>query len=141
MGIGTHNIYTQVAPHKALIMQAFASTGEDPWLEGGPDPRKAKADAECTSGDDCRSGQCHERVCVNPCGEGDTCDDGYTCAGGDEKVCLTSVVSEALPDNAAAGCSAVGGGGIGTGSGAVLVGASMLLFTGLRRRNARKVRG
>lgn len=78
----TRNIYTRVDTFKDLVLQAFEIAGGEPWVEGGPDPRKAKAGTACDSGDVCRSGLCVEAnggtVCVDPCVEG-ACRDGFTC--------------------------------------------------------------
>ena len=133
VGAGTYNTYTQVAPHKDLIMQAFASTGEEPWLEGGPDPRKAKADATCGVGDECRSGLCHEGVCVDACTEGGVCADGYTC-NGDVGVCVVNVVSESsATDVAVKGCSTTGSARA-PASPFALVAAGAIVLAGMRRR-------
>ncbi len=132
-GVNTRNIYTQVAPHKDLIMQAFASTGEEPWLEGGPDPRKAKADAACTEDSECRSGKCVDGICVDPCGEGGTCADGYTCKNA-VGVCVRSVANAATPASTGGGCSTSGGGEGGT-SGLALAAACAMVLASVRRRN------
>jgi uncharacterized protein (TIGR03382 family) len=42
-GPGTFNFYTEVAPFKALVLDAFAQAGAQPWLEGQPPPAAADA--------------------------------------------------------------------------------------------------
>jgi hypothetical protein len=54
----THNIYTRTDGFKDLILAAFAEAGAEPWLEGGPDPRKAKLGEACDGPDACRSALC-----------------------------------------------------------------------------------
>jgi MYXO-CTERM domain-containing protein len=133
IGAGTYNTYTQVAPYKDLILQAFASTGEDPWLEGGPDPRKAKADTTCEVGDECRSGLCHEGVCVDPCAEGGVCAEGYTC-NNDVGACLPNLPSDtSATDPGVKGCSTTGNAGSPTNA-LALVAAGVMVLARLRRR-------
>lgn len=36
--LGTQHTFMQTAPFKALVLQAFASAGGEPWLEGQPQP-------------------------------------------------------------------------------------------------------
>lgn len=78
--IGGTNLYTKVAPFKDLIMKAYELAGAEPWLEGGPDPRKAKAGESCAAGSDCRSDLClaapndpHSRSCVEDCSQTREC--------------------------------------------------------------------
>lgn len=55
---GTINTYTGLWGFKTMITQAFAESGYDPWLEGAPDPRKAKFGAPCYSDSTCISNLC-----------------------------------------------------------------------------------
>ncbi len=135
-GLGTHNTYTSVAPYKDLIMQAFASTGEEPWFEGGPDPRKAKADATCTTDDECRSGKCLDGVCVDPCGSGGTCADGHTCKN-DVGFCVLGTTTDISATNPG-GCSTTNNGSdASSASGLSLVAACAMVLAGLRRRKVK----
>ncbi|MBI2392366.1 MAG: S1 family peptidase [Deltaproteobacteria bacterium] len=109
----TRNIYTRVDTFKDLVLQAFAIAGGEPWVEGGPDPRKAKAGTACASGDVCRSGLCVEAngglVCVDPCVEG-ACSDGFTCtAASGTPVCAPIAPPSAALDEAGGGggCASV----------------------------------
>ena len=90
-GYTTHNIYTRVDGFKDLILSAFAETGEEPWLEGAPDPRLGKFGDECASSDACQSGLCIEAAgkmtCSKTCDDG-VCPEGNTCTDvGGTKVC------------------------------------------------------
>lgn len=109
-GYVTHNIYTRVDQFKDLILSAFAETGEEPWLEGGPDPRLKKFGDECAGSDECQSGICIDaggkKTCSQTCDA--TCPDGYACidAGG-TKVCApapTNAASDSGTDSKG-GCS------------------------------------
>lgn len=107
-GYVTHNIYTRVDSYKDLILSAFAETGEEPWLEGGPDPRLGKFGAECAASDGCQSGLCIEaagkKTCSQSCADS-ACPDGYACLDVDgTKVC-------APPPAPAADASTESGGG------------------------------
>ncbi len=88
----THNIYTRVDAFKDLVLQTFEAAGTEPWLEGGPDPRKAKLGEPCDGPDACRSGICIDaggkNICTNPCDEATACPDGYVCSAvGGSKLC------------------------------------------------------
>lgn len=94
--INGKNLYTKVSPFKELILQAYERAGAEPWFEGGPDPRKAKAKEECSTNDDCRSALCLEDpdadgalTCAEDCSATETCSvEGDVCTSeGDAKVC------------------------------------------------------
>jgi MYXO-CTERM domain-containing protein len=127
----THNIYTRTDTFKDLILQAFKETGEDPWEEKGPDPRKAKTGEACTTPDDCRSAVCVAGMCSTTCtGPDDTaCPAGLVCAdqGG-------SFACGPPAPKSSGGCSVAGGAAPGA-LGALL---SLLVAAAalLRRRRA-----
>ena len=73
VGTDSHNDYTELAPFKNLILQAYQAAGQDPWLEGGPNPLLAKAGDACQADTDCQSGACFNGSC------GTTCDDSTPC--------------------------------------------------------------
>jgi hypothetical protein len=79
--IGATNYYTRVDGFSDVILQAYADAGQDPWLEGGPDPRLAKFGEPCSTGADCRSGLClDDGTCTQDCTADPTsCPDGYDC--------------------------------------------------------------
>jgi hypothetical protein len=87
LGTDTVNNYTQVAPFKDMILSAYEEAGQEPWLEGGPDPRLAKLGEDCTGGESCRSNLCSDGKCTQDCGA-DACPDGFECKpSGDQKFC------------------------------------------------------
>ncbi len=89
-GADTMNDYTQTAPFKDLILQAYSEAGQDPWNEGGPDPRLAKLGGDCSADTDCQSNMCVDSKCSQDCST-DACPDGYTCqSDGDRKVCKSA---------------------------------------------------
>lgn len=96
------NLYTQVAPFNDLVLKAFDEAGEEPWLEGGPDPRKAKFGEECAGAEACRSNVCVEGKCSEDCSSS-VCPDGYECAS-TTSVCV--VKAPTSPTNSAASSSA-----------------------------------
>jgi len=131
----THNIYTRTDTMSALIYQAFEAAGGEPWVEGSYDPRKEKAGSVCEASDACRSGICHEGACVDPCAEGVTCGEGFTCqAAGDAKVCIASpavTANEGAPGPAPKKCSVSEPGAAESGGSAAVV---LALALALRRR-------
>jgi hypothetical protein len=62
-----HNLYTRTDPFRELVNTAFAAVGGEPWIEGQPDPRKAKTGEACTSDADCRSAVCVKGMCSLAC--------------------------------------------------------------------------
>ncbi len=87
------NLYTRVDTFRELILSVFAETGEEPWLEGAPDPRKKKFAEPCVGFDECRSNLClaiggEKQICSQACSNETPCPEGYTCtAVGDQNVC------------------------------------------------------
>jgi hypothetical protein len=87
LGTDAVNNYTQLAPFKDMILAAYEEAGQDPWLEGGPDPRLAKLDGDCTGGEACRSNLCSGGKCTQDCSS-DPCPDGFDCkTEGDQRLC------------------------------------------------------
>lgn len=60
------NIFSMLAPHRALTERAFAAAGLAPWYEGQPAPWLLQDGATCTSNDGCRSNLCREGKCASP---------------------------------------------------------------------------
>jgi len=77
-GSGTINEYTTTSAFKDLIVSAYQAAGQDPWAEGGQDPRLAKIGAACTQNAECRSNQCQGGSCIQACATS-ACPDGYEC--------------------------------------------------------------
>jgi MYXO-CTERM domain-containing protein len=102
------NIYTKVAPFKKFIVDALASIGAEPWLEGGPDPRLLKPDAVCTDDSQCGSNLClapnvltTDKTCVVGCAADPTaCPDGQTCnmVAGGAQICQTAAAAATTND-------------------------------------------
>jgi hypothetical protein len=83
-GHKAQNVYTRPDGFRDFLLSAFAQAGHDPWVEGGPDPRKAKLGEDCTGDDACRSAIClsagGRTFCSQDCdGSSGSCPDGYTC--------------------------------------------------------------
>ncbi|HLU68751.1 MAG TPA: MYXO-CTERM sorting domain-containing protein, partial [Kofleriaceae bacterium] len=95
--------------------------GGTPGIQGAP----------CTTGDDCRSGVCHEEhdICIEQCGDGlPECRDPFVC----EEV--SSGVRACVPDEGGGcGCAAPGAGGGGA-TGALILLGWLLIGRGRRRR-------
>jgi MYXO-CTERM domain-containing protein len=77
------NVYTETAPFKDLILQAYTAAGQDPWYEGGPDPRLAKFAGGCARNSDCQSNLCAvdgsgNGACTSDCTQ-NACPTGYDC--------------------------------------------------------------
>lgn len=136
--VAASNLYTQVAPFKDLVLSAFEQVGEEPWLEGGPDPRKAKFGEECAGADACRSNVCVDGKCSEDCSS-NACPDGYECAA-TTSVCVvkapTAPTNSAASSNASVGSCALGAGGAPGNAGwllALAVVAGPLVRRGRRR--------
>lgn len=115
----TRNLYTRTDTFRDLILSAFEAAESDPWIEGGPDPRKSKSGTPCAVADECRSGLCLEfegaHVCADPCGADDgACASGYRCrAIAETKACLLetppSPTSDPSTTASGGGCSSAAG--------------------------------
>ncbi len=79
------NIYSMASGYKDLFVQAYAAAGQDPWWEGGVDPRLAKFGETCSGNDGCRSGLCltddkgASTTCTQACDKANACPGGYVC--------------------------------------------------------------
>lgn len=115
------NFYTSTSPFKDLILQAFAESGHDPWIEGQPDPRLAKLGGACSKDADCQSNVCAAAssgaasTCTSDCTADPTvCPTGYDCkAQGARSVCLPHENPPPPPKPASGGCNASGASGAG----------------------------
>jgi hypothetical protein len=142
--IGGTNLYTKVAPFKDLLLHGYELAAAEPWVEGGPDPRKLKPGSACGTGDECRSNLClpdpaaaNQSTCAEDCSATDTCTiEGQVCtAEGDAKVCREP--KTAPPAAAASGglCSGAPSTPSRAGFGASVV-FGLLALASLRRRRA-----
>jgi hypothetical protein len=57
--LGATNIFSSASAHADLIRDAYAKAGQEPWLEGKPNPTLAKVGDRCASDQDCQSNACH----------------------------------------------------------------------------------
>jgi len=129
------NLYTRVDTFKDLIMSAFAETGEEPWLEGGPDPRLLKFGEVCGANEDCRSAMClrtSQQTCTQACNADTPCPEGYTCTdvGGTQLCAPTPAKPAADPGTATSGCAT----GASTATSPLALGALALALAALSRR-------
>ena len=105
------NFYTMTSGFKTVILAAYAEAGQDPWIEGGPDPRLAKLGEPCAAAEACRSSLCltdtagAPTTCTQSCAT-DACPEGYVCSTqGSAKLCTVP------PPPAAPGKASPGKGG------------------------------
>lgn len=134
------NFYTQTSAYKDLILSAFAESGHDPWVEGGPDPRKLKFGEACANGDECRSAICATYKATPPYCSQDcaadpaSCPMGYDCKdpGDGSLICLPHEAPKKTDPTVTAGCAASGS----APSGSALLFAFVSLAV-LRRRRSR----
>lgn len=128
---GAVNFYAATNGHKDLIQQAATEAEAELWVEGGVDPRLAKAGVACDADAACRSNFCLAGKCVDDCTQSSKCDAGFECkASGDRKACV------AIPKDGGGGgggglCSTSGGS---SGQSALLVVAACVVAVGLKRR-------
>jgi hypothetical protein len=110
-GYETSNLYTRTDSFRDLVLSAFQQAGSEPWVEGGPDPRKAKAGASCDGPDACRSALCVEvsgaNVCADRCDTPEApCGVGLECrAVGDTRACLAATPASDGGAISGGGCS------------------------------------
>ena len=84
-GYVTENIYTRTDAYKDFILMGFQMAGAEPWVEGGPDPRKAKFGEACSADADCRSNVClpgkgsAPGMCSTSCDAQTSCEKGFSC--------------------------------------------------------------
>jgi hypothetical protein len=139
------NIYTQVAAFKSLILTAYAAAGQDPWIEGGPDPRLAKFGEACGKDGDCQSNACNlasdgSGTCTQDCST-DACPDGYECSTDGSSICVPHAAAKSGSNGNGAnggtsGCAAAPAGAGNTWLG--LAFAAMAIAVGATRRRGKR---
>lgn len=137
IGTNASNIYTDVSGFKDLILQGYAEAGQDPWIEGGPDPRLAKDGEACTENGACRSNACLSGKCTASCAK-DPCAQGTTCQdSGGLKVCLPGAPQNGATTTTTTGCASSGGAPGGSSGGVLALALGAAFAFARRRRGAR----
>ena len=101
--LGGTNIFSSTAAHADFIRAGYEKAGQEPWLEGQPNPLLAVRGAACAADGDCRSNVCdaERKTCADDCSGDGTCSDGFACvAQGERKLCAPA------EDEGYGGCSA-----------------------------------
>ena len=141
--IDGRNLYTKISPFKELIMRGYELAEAEPWIEGGPDPRKLKPKEACASGDECRSALClpdpdaaEETTCAEDCSATETCSvEGELCtAEGDSMVCRAPKPPPPPPAASTGMCSGVPARSPGFGGASIVLG--LLALATLRRKRS-----
>lgn len=102
--LGGTNIFTSTAAHADFIRGGYEKAGQEPWLEGQPNPLLAVTGGACAGDADCRSNVCdaERKTCAEDCSHGSACSEGFTCVEqGVRKIC-----APAKEDADYEGCSA-----------------------------------
>lgn len=81
------NVYTKTSAFRDLILASYAEVGQEPWLEGEPNPTLAVLGAACTIDADCQSNLCAPgtKLCTAACSSA-ACPDGFACT--DQLTCV-----------------------------------------------------
>lgn len=90
--LGGTNIFTSASAHADLVRAGYAKAGQEPWLEGEPNPLLAKIGASCNADAECQSNACDasQHVCTQECAQA-ACPSGFSCVEqGARKVCAPS---------------------------------------------------
>jgi hypothetical protein len=88
--LGGTNIFSSLAPHADFLRAGYAKAGQDPWLEGNPNPLLAKVSGACASDGDCQSNLCDptSKTCMQAC-DTSPCPSAFVCGDQNGKrVCL-----------------------------------------------------
>ncbi len=136
-----YNVYSMASGYKDLFVQAYAAAGQDPWWEGGPDPRLAKFGETCTGNDACRTSQCLTdakgafTTCTQACDKTNPCPGGYVCNGDKGAAGVCAVPPPPQPTTTTTKSCGCGIGNVGTSAAAAwCFGAGALLMAARRRR-------
>jgi len=100
--LGGSNIFTSTAAHAELLRAGYERAGQEPWLEGEPNPLLAKTGEPCAADAECRSNLCdgERKVCAEACAGG-ACAEGFACVSqsagaeaGDRTLCAPAKQEE-----------------------------------------------
>lgn len=126
------NIFSSISAHADFIREGYARVGQEPWLEGQPNPLLSKSGVTCASDSECQSNTCNfvQKTCAEPCESDGVCGVGARCADqAGRRVCVQS-------PEAASGCSLTKTPGSGPSQEpAGLVFALTVLFACARQKN------
>jgi MYXO-CTERM domain-containing protein len=121
-----------------MILDAYSQAGQDPWIEGQPDPRLAKFGEACANNDACRSALClgdksgNGTTCTQACDTDNPCPDAYVCATSENpKVCKPK--PPATITTTKSGCAASGGHDASDGLLGLVLGAAVVASRRRRR--------
>jgi hypothetical protein len=82
------NVWSALTPHRDTILAAYQKAGQDPWIEGTPNPRLGKLGGGCSTDDACQSNVCNGSQCSQLC-DTSACPDGWDCSDvSGRKVCV-----------------------------------------------------
>lgn len=135
------NIYSMTSGYYDLFVQAYAAAGQEPWFEGGPDPRLAKLGEACTSNDACRSNVCATDAkgaftkCTQACDKATACPSGMVCSAEANGTCGAPSATSPTTTTTTKSCGC-GIGNVAPASAAWAFAAGALAF-GARRRKRR----
>jgi hypothetical protein len=92
--IGGTNVFSSVAAHADFIRAGYAEVGQEPWLEGQPNPLLAKLGGACGADADCQSNVCDldTKTCTLDCSSS-SCPANYACAE-DRKICVLATADD-----------------------------------------------
>jgi Trypsin len=136
---GAFNTYSAASGYKDLFVQAYAAAGQDPWWEGGPDPRLAKFGEACTGNDACRSNECLMdkgtfTTCTQECDPKTPCPTGYSCHADNTGVGFCAVPTAASTTTSkSCGCG-IANVGAPAGAGWCFAGGALAIAARRRRR-------
>lgn len=96
--IDATNIFSSVAAHADFIRDGYAKAGQEPWLEGEPNPLLAKIGGACAADADCQTNLCD--VSTKTCAQGCVdvaCPSGFACepsSDGTKKLCVPQKIDD-----------------------------------------------
>jgi trypsin len=126
------NIFTSAAGHASTLRAAYEKAGQEPWIEGMPNPLLGKLGESCEADGACQSSICNlgAKSCTQAC-DAAPCPGGYSCGAADgRRLCLKNEEEDE-------GCSASGSSGSAPERGSTSIALAFLALAVARRRAAR----